>query len=203
MWTVYRLTGVGSGFSRTIRPLVPASAVSFDYAPWIVATVTVDRPPAGTGFELAWDNVSWTSRSLGYVVDTHQSLKSTPGPTVLSWYLPLSDMSPADARRALIAQPLDYWQKMVRDDLLATNPDLEGAITRIDVWRWGHAMISPVPGFFWSGARAAAAQPRPPLFFAHSDLSGLSLFEEAHYRGTRSAQDSMAHLGIPYIETLI
>ena len=51
-------------------PPTQAADGSFDYAPWIVATVTVDRPPAGPGFERAWDNVSWTSRSLGYVVDT-------------------------------------------------------------------------------------------------------------------------------------
>jgi hypothetical protein len=189
--------------TRRLLPPGEMAAGQFGYAPWIVANVTVDRPPAGNGFELAWDNVSWTSRSLGYVVATHQSLGTVPGPTVLSWYLPLSDMPPADARRALIDQPLDYWQAMVRDDLLQTNPDLEGAISRIDIWRWGHAMIRPVPGFFWSGAREEAAKPRPPLFFAHSDLSGLSLFEEAHYRGTQAAQDAMAHLGIPYEDTLI
>jgi len=189
----------------TRRLLPPGEMVEgqFGYAPWVVANVTVDRPPAGNGFELAWDNVSWTSRSLGYVVATHQSLGTVPGPTVLSWYLPLSDMPPADARRELLDRPLDYWQAMVREDLLQTNPDLEGAISRIDVWRWGHAMIRPVPGFFWSGAREEAAKPRPPLFFAHSDLSGLSLFEEAHYRGTQAAQDAMAHLGIPYEDTLI
>ncbi|MEO8375092.1 MAG: FAD-dependent oxidoreductase [Sphingomonas bacterium] len=188
------------------RRLVPSGQLadgSFDYAPWIVANITVDRPPAGRGFGLAWDNVSWTSRSLGYVVATHQSLKTTPGPTVLSWYLPLSDMSPADARHALLAEPLDHWQTMVRDDLLQTNPDLAGAISRIDIWRWGHAMIRPTPGFFWSGAREAAARPQPPLFFAHSDLSGLSLFEEAHYRGTRAAQEAMTHLGIPHTDMLV
>ena len=186
--------------------LLPSGQIDrggFGYAPWVVANVTVDRPPAGPGFELAWDNVSWTSRSLGYVVATHQSLRSAPGPTVLTWYLPLSDMAPAAARRELIDRPLGYWQAMVTADLLETNPDLAGAITRIDVWRWGHAMIRPAPGFFWSGAREAAARPQPPLFFAHSDLSGLSLFEEAHYRGTRAAEDAMAHLGIPYIGSLI
>jgi hypothetical protein len=179
-----------------------ASAASFDYAPWIVAAVTVDRPPAGPGFERAWDNVSWTSNSLGYVVDTHQSLVRVPQATVLSWYLPLSDMSPADARRDMLSRPLDYWQAMVLDDLLRTNPDLKGAIGRIDIWRWGHAMIRPVPGFFWSGLREAAARPAPPLFFAHSDLSGLSLFEEAHYRGTRAAEDVIAHLTIPHRSVL-
>ncbi|MDB5703928.1 MAG: twin-arginine translocation pathway signal protein [Sphingomonas bacterium] len=189
--------------SSRLLPPGQLDAAGFGYAPWVVANVMVDRPPAGAGFQLAWDNVSWTSRSLGYVVATHQSLATTPGPTVLTWYLPLSDMPPAEARRELIDRPLGYWQEMVRDDLLQTNPDLEGAISRIDVWRWGHAMIRPVPGFFWGGARAAAAAPKPPLFFAHSDLSGLSLFEEAHYRGTQAAQDAMTHLGISYADALI
>ena len=64
----------------------------------------------------------------------------------------------------------------------------------IDLWRWGHAMVRPTPGFIWSAA-PAAAETRPPLFLAHSDLSGLSLFEEAHYQGTRAAEAAMRHLG--------
>lgn len=177
-------------------------ATGFSYAPWIVANVTVDHPPGGRGFDLAWDNVSWTSKSLGYVVATHQSLDAVPGATVLSWYLALSDMAPAAARRLMLDRPLAEWQDMVAQDLIQTNPDLAGAIRRIDVWRWGHAMIRPVPGFFFGGARAAAAEAQPPLFFAHSDLSGLSLFEEAHYRGTLAAQQAMAHLSIPNIDLL-
>lgn len=179
--------------------LLPEGAVdaaAFGYAPWIVANVTVDRLPAGPGFALAWDNVSWTSRSLGYVVANHQSLASVGGPAVLTWYLPLSELAPADARREMLARPLEHWQGVVRDDLLETNPDLEGAIRRIDVWRWGHAMIRPVPGFLWGGAREAAAAPKPPMFFAHSDLSGLSIFEEAHDRGARAAAGAIAHLGL-------
>jgi glycine/D-amino acid oxidase-like deaminating enzyme len=172
------------------------------YAPWLVANITVDRLPAGPGAPLAWDNVSWTSPSLGYVVAGHQSLASTPGPTVLTWYYPLSDEAPAGARRRLLSTPLEDWQRMVRDDLLRTNPDLEGAIRRIDIWRWGHAMIRPVPGLFWSGRREAAARARPPLFFAHADLSGLSLFEEANYRGVKAAEDAMAMLGVSYRSVL-
>ncbi|MGY4396264.1 hypothetical protein ACVWZA_001437 [Sphingomonas sp. UYAg733] len=186
-----------------VLPTGTADAAGFGYAPWIVANVTVDRAPAGAGFNLAWDNVSWTSKSLGYVVATHQSLASTPGPTVLTWYMAMSDTTPAAARRELLDRPLEHWQDTVRADLIETNPDLKGAIRRIDVWRWGHAMIRPTPGFFWSGAREKAATPQPPLFFAHSDLSGLSLFEEAHYRGTLAAQNAMTHLGIPHSDLLI
>ena len=177
-------------------------AENFDYAPWLVANVTVDRPPGGPGFGLAWDNVSWTSRSLGYVVATHQGLDPTPRATVLTWYLPLSDMAPADARRELLGRPLEHWQAMVRDDLVQTNPDLADVIRRIDIWRWGHAMIRPAPGFLWGGEREAAARPQAPLFFAHSDLSGMSIFEEAHWHGTRAAAEVMAHLGLPHTAAL-
>ncbi len=166
----------------------------FSYAPWVVANVTVARPPAGPGFALAWDNVSSTSASLGYVVATHQSVDVAAGPTVLTWYMSLSGAPPADARREMLARPLAEWQRIVRDDLLATNPDLAGAIRRIDIWRWGHAMVRPEPGVIWGAARQDAARPRPPLFFAHSDLSGLSIFEEAHYRGERAAEAAVAHL---------
>jgi hypothetical protein len=187
----------------TTRLLGQGAAEGFGYAPWLVANITVDRPPAGPGAQLAWDNVSWTSRSLGYVVAGHQGLAGAPGPTVLTWYMPLSDSDPHEARRELLARPLDHWQRLVRDDLLMTNPDLADAIRRIDIWRWGHAMIRPEPGYFFGGAREAAARPQPPLFFAHSDLSGLSIFEEAHWRGTRAAEDAMAMLGVPHQSSLV
>ena len=175
-----------------------ASAQSFSYAPWVVANVTVTRPPGGKGAPLAWDNVSSASESLGYVVATHQSSSSGQGPTVLTWYMPLSRPQPAAARKALMQRPLAAWQDAVRDDLLALHPELAGAIERIDVWRWGHAMIRPTPGFLFGAARAAALSVKPPLFCAHSDLSGLSLFEEAHYRGVLAAEAAMRHLGHPF-----
>lgn len=163
------------------------SDAGFSYAPWVVANASVSRPPAGPGAALAWDNVSATSNSLGYVVATHQSLRSAPGPTVLSWYLPLSEGDPAAARQRMQQRSLADWQAMVRDDLLAMNPDLDGAITRIDVWRWGHAMARPTPGLIWGPARKAAARLAGPILPAHSDMSGIPVFEEAHDRGTAAA----------------
>ncbi|MBX3560890.1 MAG: FAD-dependent oxidoreductase [Sphingomonas sp.] len=176
-----------------VAPELPP-ATAFGYAPWLVANVTVDRLPTGRGAPLAWDNVSSTSNSLGYVVATHQGPAAIPGASVLTWYLPLSDMSPSEGRRLLVERSADEWRAVVTDDLLATNPDLEGAIRAVDLWRWGHAMIRPVPGLIWGGA-PDAARAEPPLFLAHSDLSGLSLFEEAHYRGVLAAEGAMRHLG--------
>lgn len=178
-----------------IAPEAAPDANGFGYAPWVVANVTIDRLPLGRGARLAWDNVSWTSESLGYVVATHQGPDARTAGTVLTWYMPLSRMTPADARRLMLERPLREWQDIVRDDLMNMHPDLDGAIRSIDIWRWGHAMIRPAPGFLWTVAPRAAAAVRPPLFLAHSDLSGLSLFEEAHYRGTLAAEGAMAHIG--------
>jgi hypothetical protein len=55
--------------------------------------------------------------------------------------------------------------------------------------RWGHAMISPHPDFIWSGIREKAARPFGNIHFAHSDLSGIALFEEAFYHGLRAVDE--------------
>ncbi|WP_404480578.1 flavin monoamine oxidase family protein [Novosphingobium sp. BL-52-GroH] len=173
-------------------------AGAFSYAPWVVANVTTSRHPEGKGVSLAWDNVSTASDALGYVVATHQSGSDATGPTVLTWYSPLSRETPQTARKIMQTRSLEQWQALVREDLMAMNPDLEGAIERIDVWRWGHAMIRPTPGFLTDPDRQRARAARPPVLFAHSDLSGLSLFEEAHYRGVTAAEQALEHLGRRY-----
>jgi hypothetical protein len=50
-------------------------------------------------------------------------------------------------------------------------------------------MISPRPDFIWSGAREKAIEPYRNIHFAHTDLSGIALFEEAFYHGLRAAKE--------------
>ena len=172
----------------------PAQTLAQSYAPWMVANVTLGRRPGGRGAPLCWDNVIYGSRSLGYVVATHQSLQQVQRRTVLTYYWPLSGQSPADARRAALARDLPEWQAMVLAELLAVHPELDGAVERIDVWLWGHGMIRPTPGYMWGAARAATCIHAPPVFFAHSDMSGISLFEEANERGVQAADAVAAFL---------
>ncbi len=174
----------------------------FGYAPWVVANVTANRPPRGPGTPLAWDNVSGGSQSLGYVVATHQNSSAEQGPTVLTWYQPLSDLPPKAARQLLLQRSLADWQRVVAADLLQMNPDLDGAIDRIDVWRWGHAMIRPGPGFRTAPARLTAQALEGPLLLAHSDVSGLSLFEEAHYHGVAAAEAALRRIGHSFTSLL-
>jgi hypothetical protein len=127
--------------------------------------------------------VIYGSPLLGYVVATHQGLEQRRSETVITYYWPLSAAAPDVERRAALARSLSDWQSIVTSDLLRVHPELERSIENIDVWIWGHGMVRPTPGFMWGGARQAAATQTPPVFFAHSDLSGISIFEEAYCRG--------------------
>ncbi|HET9451396.1 MAG TPA: twin-arginine translocation pathway signal, partial [Aggregicoccus sp.] len=183
----------------------PVWADAFAYSPWVVANLHLRRPPEGHGFPLAWDNVLYESRSLGYVVATHQAPVSHPGgPTVLTWYLPLTAPDVRAERERMLAARYEDYEALVLTDLSLAHPGIAQDAERLEVMRWGHAMVRPGPGFLWGGAREAAAASLAggagggeSLHFAHSDLGGLALFEEANWHGVRAAERCLAGLGRP------
>ena len=67
------------------------------------------------------------------------------------------------------------------------HPRIRSCVSRLDVMRIGHAMVRPTVGAVFSAQRRALKQSRDRLVFAHSDVSGLSLFEEAQFRGVTAA----------------
>lgn len=163
-------------------------AVGLTYSPWMVANITVDQLPDGRGTPLAWDNVFRDSRSLGYVVATHQNLEPTPRESVLTYYRPLDDLPPVEARKKALSQDYDSWCQQILADLTRVHPGLDRHIRQLDVWLWGHGMIRPTPGFIWGKERERMQQHRGRIHFAHSDMSGVSIFEEAFTRGVHAAR---------------
>ena len=183
---------------RVIDGYSPSGIEAFTYSPWMVANLTVDRLPEGA----AWDNVLHDSPSLGYVVATHQDLRMTTGRSVLTYYLPLAVPNPEVARAWMLDQEWRDWVSLILADLGQAHPGIESLVTHADVMLWGHAMIRPVPGFVWGEARRGAAAPYGPVRFAHSDMSGISLFEEAQYHGVRAAEEVMRELGHAFASSL-
>lgn len=159
-----------------------------EYAPWVVANVTLERWPEERGFPPAWDNVLRDSASLGYVVATHQQLGETGPRTVWTWYHALGDQSGEDGRRHLAATSWASWREYILADLARAHPDIRAVVSRIDVKRWGHAMARPVPGVLTRRATLEAWQPAPHMFVAHADMTGFSLFEEAQWHGVTAAE---------------
>jgi hypothetical protein len=184
-----------------------------DYAPWIVANLTLkEAPGTRAGQPLAWDNVLHDSAALGYVVATHQQLRYAPGPTVITWYRALHEESASrtlsagdSASRAgkrRLSFSRDDWAREVLDDLSRPHPEIRELVTRLDVHRHAHAMIRPLPGRLWGGARAVFERGLPGIQFAHADASGLSLFEEANYRGVLAAERTLRRLGVSFATSL-
>jgi glycine/D-amino acid oxidase-like deaminating enzyme len=159
----------------------------FAYSPWLTANLTLDRLPRERGIELAWDNVIYDSPALGYVVATHQSLRSRVDRSVWTFYWALAQGSPAGNRRLLLEKDWSYWKEAILSDLARAHPDIRECVTRIDMLRLGHAMARPKVGFLESSERRRFLEGSGNLVFANSDLSGFSIFEEAQYRGVQAA----------------
>lgn len=172
-----------------------APPVDFAYSPWLVANLTLDRLPEERGAPLAWDNVLYDSPALGYVVADHQSMRTHRERSVWTYYWALADGAPRDARATLLRRSWREWADAILADLSRAHPDLRRCVSRVDVMRMGHAMVRPTPGFLASPARRALAEADGPVFYAHSDLSGLSLFEEAQDLGVSAAERVLARVG--------
>ena len=146
---------------------------------------------------VAWDNVIYNSPALGYVVATHQSLRTTSDRTVWTFYWALADGAPAANRALLLQRDWGFWKEAILADLERAHPDIRTCVSRIDVMRLGHAMVRPAVGFLAVRERFRRAHLPERVFFANSDLSGLSLFEEAQYRGVTAADRALATLTRP------
>lgn len=179
------------------REAPPPWLSAFTYAPWVVANLHLSAPPPdGRGFPLSWDNVLYESRSLGYVVAGHQVERQwEAGPTVATWYYPFAGEEPREARGRMLGAGYAEWEELVLADLLRPHPGLGALAERLEVMRWGHAMVRPTPGLLWGGARQEAQRPVGAVHFAHSDLGGMALFEEACHFGVAAAEEVLAALG--------
>jgi hypothetical protein len=136
--------------------------------------------------------VIYDSPALGYVVATHQSLSSHVDRTVWTYYWSLAQGAPAQNRRILLDKDWGYWKEAILNDLARAHPDIRACVSRIDIMRMGHAMIRPTVGFLFSEERQRLANHHAGnVWFASSDLSGISIFEEAQYRGVRAADQAL------------
>jgi monoamine oxidase len=181
------------------------TAQQMQHAAWWVANIELDAPlrDDGLGAHPAWDNVIYGSTGLGYVDAMHQSTRTAPGKTVLTYYHAAG--TGAAARQAVYSAS---WQQL-RDQALAeiavAHPDIGRRAQRVHITRYGHAMAVPTPQVLSQISNLPAyllysllqkteqkgilKYPATPLLahgrlrFAHSDYSGYSVFEEAFTRG--------------------
>lgn len=108
---------------------------------------------------------------------------------MLTRYHALSEGPPDHARQRLLETLWAIWAEWILRDLSQAHPDIRSLTTRLDLMRWSQARQCLLP-----------AQDR--VLFAHADLSGYSVFEEAHYRGVLAAERVLESLGLPHATSM-
>jgi predicted NAD/FAD-binding protein len=158
------------------------------HAPWVVANIATDQPLLDRpGAPPSWDNVRYGSTALGYVDAMHQDLRPHAGATVLTayWSVPVAE------RAALLVASAEDWRRRVLDELARVHPDIHRRAQQVSLMRWGHAMAIPRPGVqrhpALAALRSAARAKNSRVRFAHADLAGCSVFEEAFTAGCEAA----------------
>jgi hypothetical protein len=168
---------------------------NFVYSPWLTANLTLERLPESRGAEPAWDTVFLDSPTLGYVDAMHQSVRTHIDRTVWTFYWALADGAPSQNRALLLEKDWSYWKEAILRDLERVHWDIRQCVSRIDIMRMGHAMARPTVGAIFSAERAGLKRRDGRILFANSDLSGISIFEEAQFHGVEAAQTALRHLG--------
>ncbi|MCK6374094.1 MAG: NAD(P)-binding protein [Zoogloea sp.] len=164
-------------------------------APWLVANFLLDGFPQESGeLPMAWDNVIHGSPALGWVVATHQLIRAArPAHTVLTTYRALADASPAEARQRLATASADELLDLAGVDLRTAYGEVEmlQRTRAVEITVRGHGMATPEPGSLANAGLATLRAADGRVLFAHADLSGYSVFEEAVWWGEQAARKAL------------
>jgi hypothetical protein len=154
-----------------------------------VANFTVQNLPERSGAPLSWDNLLYGSASLGYVAATHELTQQLVPRQNLTYYYPLTGGHPAEERQRAQQRTHEEWVGLIVSDLEKVHPGIGQKIDEVDIMVWGHAMAQPRPGLMHGEVRKTlAASIGNRIHFAHTDLAGISIFEEAFYQGLAAAK---------------
>jgi hypothetical protein len=148
-----------------------------------------EKLPEKGAVPLCWDNVIHGSQSVGYVNAAHQQLNRIPQKRILTHYWPIVNLPQKESRKMLQSLNREDWLAQVFEELKPIYPDLAQYTKQAHIWIWGHGMVAPTIGLLSSGVLQQASTPiQNRIFFAHTDYSGISVFEEAFDQGIKAAK---------------
>ncbi|QZA78973.1 FAD-dependent oxidoreductase [Deefgea tanakiae] len=169
------------------------------HAPWQVSNFLINRfPTEPEHHPLAWDNVVYGSRSLGFVNGTHQLIRTAkPEYSVMTAYHAYANEDPKIVRQRLERATGDELYAIAAQDLDAaygwgSQFKARESVQQVEITLRGHAMSSPTVGFLNNTGVESLLQQNSRIQFAHSDLSGISIFEEAAWWGDVAAKKILA-----------
>ncbi len=156
---------------------------SLKYYPWIISHMYLEKAALEKNHALAWDTVRFLSSDLGYINNYHQYITQNTNEVLITFYSVFADGTPRENRKLLSSWNSEEIKKDLLTKLEKYHPGIESAIQSIDYRILGHAMISPAVNFIWNERKNVLPSEWNGIHFAHSDMSGISIFEEAFHRG--------------------
>ena len=162
-----------------------------EYAPWLVSNFILKGfPTEKSGAPLAWDNVAYQGQGLGFVLATHQEIWRSPPPyTSFTAYNALNHDSPQAIRHWLVnSKPEAIYQHAAAEIEHMYGLQLRRHMVEARITVRGHAMAAPTPQYLNNPGLQALQNHTGRLCFAHSDLSGYSVFEEACWWGLAAGE---------------
>lgn len=161
----------------------------YAHHPWLIGIVVLNELPDSNGTPLAWDNVKFGTKGLGYVDNTHQSLNRHRDKHVISVYYALDKAGDKAGRQELFGKSDDELTAIVIGELESMHPEIGKEIVSITFQLWGHGMVTPYPGTVKQYHRfLELARSAKRVHLAHTDYSGYSVFEEGFDLGYRMAK---------------
>lgn len=188
----YVVLSCPSYVSKHILKSTLQPTISFDYKhhPWLVSSVVLKQIPAGSGLDLAWDNVQYKTKGLGYIYNQHQSFKLVQERYVISVYLAFDTLSPEEERKRMYSMTEEEMKGLVISELKGMHPEIEEYIESIAFQQWGHGMVTPYPGSFAQQLQFQENEKlQQKVKFVHTDYAGYSVFEEGFARGLKVAKE--------------
>lgn len=156
--------------------------------PWIVANIILNKPEEKQGMELSWDNVQYGLNSLGFIHSGHQSVSMAKGELVLTYYKALHETEARKERNLLSNKTTQELSNAILAEMKKVYPSIEESLRSIQIRTLGHGMICPKPGLLFSPELKEFQNGKDGLYFCHTDFCGMSMFEEAFYRGLETSQ---------------
>lgn len=162
--------------------------IHYEYSPWLTANITISNLPKEYQ-DIPWDSVSFHHSSLGFVRADHQNIGMRNTGAVLTYYYPYAERDLTKQRRELYNLDLEEKALSILKELDEYYPGMSRFVDHVDFWIWGHAMTRPTVGKLRACVNAFSLRADDRALLAHSDYSGISIFEEAFYQGVRAAQE--------------
>lgn len=161
------------------------AAAQMVYSPWLTVNLLVNQ---FAQLEPAWDNVTFGSKSLGYVVAEHQRSGKLPHARTLTFFHAFDHDDTLQSRRRMLAMSPTDIAEFALAELRKPHPEIDKQVEDIGAYRWAHAMVRPVPGFLAARTKFDHTTIDRNFYAAHSDISGMSNFEEAQFNGVEAAR---------------